>query len=192
MSAVTDPVVRSLVLQQGLLNAHISGDLCWWPTNGEAIIAHLPDPATVLLGMEDNFGGISHVAIGDIKGAITILSLPDLNHVSASVPHQAAITSMAFEINNVNQVRLISADAEGNVHITGDGLPRKGIQMRRVGRRITSIKIQKDEVILMSGWLRMRFKRLGEFNLIEEQMQSRRFTQTKLTAINQTPTQVEA
>ncbi len=191
MSAVTDPVVRSLVLQQGLLNAHISGDLCWWPMNGEAVIAHLPDPATVLLGMEVKSGDISHVAIGDVKGAITILSLPDLHHVSASVPHQAAITSMAFEINNENQVRLISADADGNVHITGEGLPRKGIQMRRVGRRITSIRIQKGEIILMSGWLRMRFKRLGEFNLVEEQ-QPRRFTQTKFAVLNQTPTPVEA
>jgi hypothetical protein len=149
-------------------------------------------PATVLLGIKGESGNISRVAIGDVTGAITILSLPDLHHVSACIPHQAPVTSMAFENNSDHKFRLISADAHGNVHLIGDGLPRKGIQMRRVGRRITSIRIQKNEIILMSGWLRMKFRRLGEFNLIEELQPSRRFTQTKLYGLNQTPTQVEA
>ena len=192
MPVSDDRVVRSLVLQHGLLNAHISGDLCWWPTNGEVSIAHLPSAATVLLGLKGPNGEVERVAVGDVTGAITILSLPELHHVDVWNPHRTAVTSMAVEISTDENLRLITADADGNVHMIGAGLPRKGILMRRVGKRITAIRIQKKVIILMSGWLRLTFERLGKFNIIQKQVPAKRLTQTKLPIVNRSSTPVQA
>lgn len=157
-----DPVVRSLVLQQGFVNAHASGDLRYWPKAGRVKTVHLPATATVLLGLGGPQGHIWRVAVGDRTGAISLLTLPELNLVESWAPHQAPVTALFAESSDTGEMRLISADSDGDVRIVGADLPREGRLLRRLGERITAIRAESDRLILMCGWQRRVFSRVGE------------------------------
>ena len=73
MSQSKNPVVRSLVVEAGILNAHADGMVRLWPRHGRARNTRLPETATCLLALIGPQGKVWRVAIGDRSGAITLM-----------------------------------------------------------------------------------------------------------------------
>lgn len=162
MPRPTDPVIRSLVLQSGLLNAHASGALCWWPRNGCSRRILLDAPATVLLGMGGPQGHIWRFAVGDVDGGVQVLGLPDLRSVVAWRPSECTITALCLEATRERTWRLFSGDAEGEVHRLEMEGPESGTRLHGVGSRITAIRADPHRLTLMCGWQRRTLSRIGE------------------------------
>ncbi|MDP6906662.1 MAG: hypothetical protein QF440_04520 [Candidatus Thalassarchaeaceae archaeon] len=186
-----DPVIRSLVLEKGFINAHKSGDLVWWPKNGEIAIAHLHEGASIILGIGENDQNITHVAVGGVDGSVTLLSLPKLDYIDSWCPHKSPVTALFLEKHSGNQFRFITADSQGNVNLIGYQLPRTGVKILNLGRRITSISANREQLIVMSGWQRMVFNRKGSTITNNRKNISRRMIQTKLPLINRSPRQAK-
>jgi hypothetical protein len=159
MSHSNNPVVRSLVVEAGILNSHADGMVRLWPRHGRARNTRLPETATCLLALIGPQGKVWRVAIGDRSGAITLLSVPELNVLARWKMHRAPITAICVDDSRISVRGMISADAEGDIRMIGDDVEQKHSLLARVRSRPTSLRVINDEIIVMSGWKMMTLNR---------------------------------
>jgi len=146
-----DTVIRSLVLESGILNAHASGRLRWWPRNGVPREMQLTAPATVLLGLKGPQGTVWRVAVGDEAGGIRRISLPDLVPVDHWIGDGHGISALAAWRDAAGRRHLICGDGLGRVRTLESG--GRG-ELFEVGEAITGLRVDRGRVVVSRGWRR--------------------------------------
>jgi hypothetical protein len=182
MSHNNNPVVRSLVVEAGIVNAYADGMIRLWPRLGQARNVKLPETSTCLLALIGPQGKVWRVAVGDCSGTITLLSIPELNVLECWKLHHAPITALCVDDSRISERGMISGDAEGEIRLIGDDIDSKASLLTRIRSRPTSLRVINDEIIVMSGWKMMTLNRT-KTNQVTIKAPAARWVQTTLPAI---------
>lgn len=146
-----DVVIRSLVLESGILNAHATGRLRWWPRHGVPREIRLTAPATVLLGLSGPQGKTWRVAVGDEQGGVRRLSLPDLVPVDHWIGDGVPTSALSTWRDAAGRRHLLCGDHEGKIR----SLDTKGRNpMFEVGEAVTGLRVDRGRIIVSCGWRR--------------------------------------
>lgn len=148
--------VRSLVTSQGTCIAMDDGMIVW-ETKQNRKTLRLHCVATVILGMQNDDGHVERMFVGDGKGQLHILTVPNLA-LEKTVPiGNTALRAMCSD--SEESLALLIADADGKIwHYDG----RSETQLLfETNRSISSIRSELNSIRIQSGWEQCTFERDG-------------------------------
>ena len=148
--------VRSLVTSQGTCIAMDDGMIVW-ETKQNRKTLRLHCVATVILGMQNDDGHVERMFVGDGKGQLHILTVPNLA-LEKTVPiGNTALRAMCSDSDE--SLALLIADADGKIwHYDG----RSETQLLfETNRSISSIRSELNSIRIQSGWEQCTFERDG-------------------------------
>ena len=148
--------VRSLVTSQGTCIAMDDGMIVW-ETKQNRKTLRLHCVATVILGMANDDGNVERMFVGDGKGQLHILTVPNLT-LEKTVPiGDTALRAMCSDSEET--LALLIADADGNIW-RYDGRFEAQL-LFETNRSISSIRSQGNSIRIQSGWEQCTFERDG-------------------------------
>ena len=148
--------VRSLVTSQGTCIAMDDGMIVW-ETKQNRKTLRLHCVATVILGMQNDDVHVERMFVGDGKGQLHILTVPNLA-LEKTVPFgNTALRAMCSD--SEESLALLIADADGKIwHYDG----RSETQLLfETNRSISSIRSEPNSIRIQSGWEQCTFERDG-------------------------------
>ena len=148
--------IRSLVTSQGTCIAMDDGMIVW-ETKQNRKTLRLHCVATVILGMQNDDGHVERMFVGDGKGQLHILTVPNLA-LEKTVPiGNTALRAMCSD--SEESLALLIADADGKIwHYDG----RSETQLLfETNRSISSIRSELNSIRIQSGWEQCTFERDG-------------------------------
>ena len=148
--------VRSLVTSQGTCIAMDDGMIVW-ETKQNRKTLRLHCVATVILGMQNDDGHVERMFVGDGKGQLHILTVPNLA-LEKTVPiGNTALRAMCSD--SEESLALLIADADGKIW-RYDGSSETQL-LFETKRSISSIRSERHSIRIQSGWEQCTFKRDG-------------------------------
>ena len=149
--------VRSLVTNQGTCIAMDDGKIVW-ETKENRKTLRLHCVATVILGMQNDYGNVERMFVGDGKGQLHILTVPNLA-LEKTVPiSNTALRAMCSD--NEESLALLIADADGKIW-SYDGNSETHL-LFETSRSISSIRSEGNIIRIQSGWEQCTFERDGQ------------------------------
>lgn len=148
--------VRSLVTSQGTCIAMDDGMIVW-ETKQNRKTLRLHCVATVILGMQNDDGHVERMLVGDGKGQLHILTVPNLALEKTVPVGNTALRAMCSD--SEESLALLIADADGKIwHYDG----RSETQLLfETNRSISSIRSEPNSIRIQSGWEQCTFERDG-------------------------------
>ena len=148
--------VRSLVTSQGTCIAMDDGMIVWeTKLNRKTLRLHCV--ATVILGMANDDGNVERMLVGDGKGQLHILTVPNLA-LEKTVPiGDTALRAMCSD--SEESLALLIADADGKIW-RYDGQSETQL-LFETKRSISSIRSERNSIRIQSGWEQCTFERDG-------------------------------
>ena len=148
--------VRSLVTSQGTCIAMDDGMIVW-ETKQNRKTLRLHCVATVILGMQNDDGHVERMFVGDGKGQLHILTVPNLALEKTVPVGNTALRAMCSD--SEERLALLIADADGKIwHYDG----RSETQLLfETNRSISSIRSEPNSIRIQSGWEQCMFERDG-------------------------------
>ena len=148
--------VRSLVTSQGTCIAMDDGMIVW-ETKQNRKTLRLHCVATVILGMQNDDGHVERMFVGDGKGQLHILTVPNLALEKTVSVGNTALRAMCSD--SEESLALLIADADGKIwHYDG----RSETQLLfETNRSISSIRSEPNSIRIQSGWEQCTFERDG-------------------------------
>lgn len=148
--------VRSLVTSQGTCIAMDDGMIVW-ETKQNRKTLRLHCVATVILGMQNDDGHVERMFVGDGKGQLHILTVPNLALEKTVPVGTTALRAMCSD--SEESLALLIADADGKIwHYDG----RSETQLLfETNRSISSIRSEPNSIRIQSGWEQCTFERDG-------------------------------
>ncbi|MBL6882473.1 MAG: hypothetical protein ISR25_01535 [Candidatus Poseidoniaceae archaeon] len=148
--------VRSLVTSQGTCIAMDDGMIVW-ETKQNRKTLRLHCVATVILGMQNDDGHVERMFVGDGKGQLHILTVPNLALEKTVPVGNTALRAMCSD--SEESLALLIADADGKIwHYDG----RSETQLLfETNRSISSIRSEPNSIRIQSGWEQCTFERDG-------------------------------
>ncbi len=148
--------VRSLVTSQGTCIAMDDGMIVW-ETKQNRKTLRLHCVATVILGMQNDDGHVERMFVGDGKGQLHILTVPNLALEKTVPVGNTALRAMCSD--SEESLALLIADADGKIwHYDG----RSETQLLfETNRSISSIRSEPNSIRIQSGWEQCMFERDG-------------------------------
>jgi hypothetical protein len=128
-----------------------------WETKQNRKTLRLHCVATVILGMQNDDGHVERMFVGDGKGQLHILTVPNLA-LEKTVPiGNTALRAMCSD--SEESLALLIADADGKIwHYDG----RSETQLLfETNRSISSIRSELNSIRIQSGWEQCTFERDG-------------------------------
>ena len=148
--------VRSLVTSQGTCIAMDDGMIVW-ETKQNRRTLQLHCIATVILGMQNDDGNVEKMFVGDGKGQLHILAVPNLA-LEKSVPiSDSALRAMCLDSDE--GLALLIADADGKIWRFSDA--SQPHLLFETNRSISSIRSEMNSIRIQSGWEQCTFERNG-------------------------------
>ena len=148
--------VRSLVTSQGTCIAMDDGMIVW-ETKQNRKTLRLHCVATVILGMQNDDGHVERMFVGDGKGQLHILTVPNLA-LEKTVPiGNTALRAMCSD--SEESLALLIADADGKIW-RYDGSSETQL-LFETKRSISSIRSERNSIRIQSGWEQCMFERDG-------------------------------
>ena len=148
--------VRSLVTSQGTCIAMDDGMIVW-ETKQNRKTLRLHCVATVILGMQNDDGNVEKMFVGDGKGQLHILTIPNLA-LEKTVPFgNTALRAMCLD--SEESIALLIADADGKIW-RFDGTSETQL-LFETHRSISSIRSERNSIRIQSGWEQCTFERDG-------------------------------
>ena len=155
-------VIRSMVLTDGYIVALDDGLISWRPSQGRRTNYRLQLPATVLLGITGPTGKCESVLIGDIKGNIIRLSLPKLDLLDEYVTCNSSIRSLCR--TSLTSDKILVGNDNGEVWLIGNDVPGNSVRLFIHDDKITSIRLNNNEIIVQCGWSSFKYDWEGNLN----------------------------
>ena len=148
--------VRSLVTSQGTCIAMDDGMIVW-ETKENRKTLRLHCIATVILGMQNDDGTVEKMFVGDGKGQLHILSVPNLALEKSVAISGSALRAMCLDSDE--ELALLIADADGKIwRFDGTSNPHL---LFETNRSISSIRSERNSIRIQSGWEQCTFERNG-------------------------------
>lgn len=146
------PPCLSLVSSNLLVNAYPDGRLTCKMGSSKAF-TRLSGKATALLALVGPNGEAWRILVGDHKGGLTLLSLPNLVEVHHWRPHEDEITCLNAERRS-NGLVLLSGDMVGKVMAHGDQIPGHSLELFSVDGRVGALRSLDERLHVHVGWKR--------------------------------------
>jgi len=148
--------VRSLVTNQGTCIAMDDGMIVW-ETKQNRRTLRLHCIATVILGMQNDDGNVEKMFVGDGKGHLHILTVPDLALERSVSISDSALRAMCLDSDE--NLALLIADATGKIwRLDSESNPHL---LFETNRSISSIRSERNSIRIQSGWEQCTFERNG-------------------------------
>ena len=147
--------VRSLVTNEGTCRAMSDGMILWENENTRKKI-NLGATATVLLGIKEDNRTLSKIYVGDRKGQLHALQLPNFAKLWTTTISNEPLRALCSDENEC----LMIGDAKGRVwSVDGE---QNSTLVFETNRSISSIRLDGKVIRIQSGWEQCLYNRNGE------------------------------
>tara|TARA_B100000902_G_C27019293_1_gene768798 strand:- start:188 stop:727 length:540 start_codon:yes stop_codon:yes gene_type:complete len=128
-----------------------------WETKQNRRTLQLHCIATVILGMQNDDGNVEKMFVGDGKGQLHILAVPNLALEKSVSISDSALRAMCLDSDE--ELALLIADADGKIWRFSDA--SQPHLLFETNRSISSIRSERNSIRIQSGWEQCTFERNG-------------------------------
>ena len=146
-------VVRSIVMPNGIVTAHADRTLLFKPLRGREQKIRMAAQATVMLACYGPQKFVFRLLVGDAKGSVHLVSLPELNLIESHELGKTPVTALALHEPG-GRKRVIAGLQDGGIYALGEGVPSGSLKLFSLDGSVGLIHSTDEILTVYSGWTR--------------------------------------
>ncbi len=145
-------VIRSMVIPSGNIVAMDDGTISWRKNRDRPRHCRIESQASVMLGLMGPMGNIDRIVVGDINGAVNVISLARMEVVDKFVVSDSTIRSLCS--CSMSGESILAGCEDGGIHMVGPDVPGRTVRLFQLDGPASAIRVVGQSLHIQQGWER--------------------------------------